>query len=184
MNPARFFATTAFAQEASDEKAQAASRSQPTQEELTSRQSETVGKTLSVFRDNPLASLTEALREKERQLAEKEKELQDAQAQLEALRKELEQVLNQTDAKLREMERLAGDADTQRKRELSKWVKIYEGMKPDGTAKIFEGLDAQFALELLVQMEPKKASKILEAMIQTNSRKAVELSKLLEESRL
>ncbi len=129
-----------------------------------------------VFTPDPLESVSSSLREREQELERRERAVADAEAQLEALRKEVEAALAQSRDVLAAMERTAGEADTSRKQELSKWVKIYQAMKPAQAGPVLAGLDQPFALQILSQMDPKGAGKILDAM---DSESAIELGKQL-----
>jgi flagellar motility protein MotE (MotC chaperone) len=53
-------------------------------------------------------------------------------------------------------------------------------MPPESAAKVMEGLQSDYALEILAQMDPKKSSKILAALVQNKPEKAAELTKKLE----
>ncbi|MCL5270407.1 MAG: hypothetical protein M1457_07635, partial [bacterium] len=136
---------------------------------------------VSIFERDPVESLAQALRDKQRELDEREKEMNRTEQRLLTLRKEIELNLAAIEARLKQMEEIAGKADKNRQTEISKWIEIYQSMAPEQAGKVFDGLDPAFALELLSEMEPKKAGKIL-GYVQTD--KAIELGKALKERRL
>ena len=117
--------------------------------------------TLTVFQLDPLAKLADSLQAKQRQLDQREAKVTGEEKRLDALRKETEQNLSQIDARLKEMQATAAKADLQNKKELSKWVDIYQAMAPKDAGKVIQGLDPELAKAVLSQMDPKKAGKIL-----------------------
>ena len=130
-----------------------------------------------IFEPDPLESLADSLRRKQRELDEREKQLAEDERRLTALKKEVELELTQIERALGEMKRIAGDADARHKAELKKWIQIYQKMKPDQAGRLIMGLDSDFQLELLSQMETAKAAKILNVY---PSDKAIELGRKLD----
>lgn len=139
-----------------------------------SRQTELV----NVFGDDPLESLAQSLKRRQRDLDARERQLADEAQRIETLRKEVEQNLTRSQQVLKQMQQLAGNAAAQRDKELARWIKIYEGMTPIQAGQVLAQLDLDFARELLTKMDPKKASKILSAFPPD---KAVELSRRLKD---
>jgi flagellar motility protein MotE (MotC chaperone) len=141
---------------------------------------------LTVFQPDPLATLAESLKKKEKALAERELALKKKEEYLESVRKETAGNLAKIQALYDKLEKQAAAAalaeqqrqknQAQRDKELSKWRNIYSSMPPEKAGPIIQGLETDFALELLSQMEPKKAAKILSAI---QPEKAVELGKKL-----
>lgn len=130
-----------------------------------------------VFREDPLQSLADSLKSKQRELEEREKALEEKEARLEALRLEIEENLLRSQRVLSNMERLAGEADVKRRQEVKKWVEIYQKMKPEAAGQILQGLEPEFQLELLAQMDTSKAAKILNTF---PTDKAIELGDKLK----
>lgn len=117
-----------------------------------------------VFQPDPMDSAAISLRERELKIQQREQEIRQAEARLESLRKEIEMNLTRSQEVLKSMQKMAGEADTTRNKELKQWVSIYTAMKPAQAGPLFAGLDARFALQVLAQMEPKSAGKILDNM--------------------
>ena len=82
---------------------------------------------------------------------------------LETLRLETQQTLRQIEQVRREMQSLAATADAQRQKQLKKWLEIYQKMEPPKVAVVLLGLDTDFQFEVLSQLEPGRAAKILGA---------------------
>ena len=134
-----------------------------------------------LFQDNPLVSLSGALREKQAELEKREVAVAAREKQLLALQAELDETLKKTKAMRDEMDKLAGAAETKRKQELGKWISIHETMKPTEAAQMLAEMDDDFSLELLAMMETRKSSKILGELVKTNKVKATALAHRLEE---
>ncbi|HZS81998.1 MAG TPA: hypothetical protein VFA50_03960 [Stellaceae bacterium] len=88
--------------------------------------------------------------------------------QREALLQAAEQRINDKIAKLQEMQKAIDAAftkqDQQDDAKLQSLVKIYETMKPQDAARIFEQLDMPVLLEVLERMKERKTAPILAAM--------------------
>lgn len=136
--------------------------------------------TQPVFHTDPLETLAESLKAKERELTEREKALQEKEKHLEALRKETEDNLARIEQVFKKMQTIADMASQQKKQEIDTWVTIYQAMAPQKAGEIMQGLDSDLALKLLSQMEPKKAGKILSFVAPS---KAIELGKRLDNAR-
>jgi flagellar motility protein MotE (MotC chaperone) len=130
----------------------------------------------SVFKSDPLQSLANALQRKESELQERESALAEKERNLETLRLETQQTLERIEQVHRQMESLAANADQQRQWELKKWILIFQKMTPEKVAPVMIDLETDFQLELIGQMEPTKAAKILNAFPPD---KAAELSRRL-----
>lgn len=132
--------------------------------------------TMTIFKPDPLTTLGESLKAKERELAEREKALKKKEEYLESLRKETSANLARIEELYNKLEQKSAQAKLQREKDLAKWRSIYQSMQPDKAGPIIQGLETDFAIELLSQMDAKKAAKILSAI---EPKKAVELSKKL-----
>jgi flagellar motility protein MotE (MotC chaperone) len=158
--------------------ADAASGSAPAAEpkEKAAENEEDYEKYNSVFHYDPLQSLAVSLQEKERQLNERERRLNLEGKRLQSLRREIEENLTQSKSTLRAMEKIAGRADQNHEDQIATWIEIYQKMKPLQAAPILSDLKKDFSLQLLSDMDPKKAAKILELM---KPEMAILLGKLL-----
>lgn len=131
---------------------------------------------LTIFKSDPLAARAELLKKKELELASREKALKEKEAHLETLRRETAANLAKIDELYKKLEQKSAQAKLQREKDIAKWRNIYQAMPAEKAGPIIQGLDTEFALELLSAMEPKKAGKILSAV---DAQKAVELAKKL-----
>jgi flagellar motility protein MotE (MotC chaperone) len=118
----------------------------------------------SAFQPDPLQSLAESLRLKERELAEREAALNKREKYVEALGLEVQQALAKIEQERRKMEAMATQADAERQKQLKKWIEIFQKMTPDKVAPALTGLAPDFQLQLLGQMDSAKAAKILNAL--------------------
>ncbi len=74
--------------------------------------------------------------------------------------------------------RLAGAASARVERSEAAWVglvKVYEAMRPEDAATIFNGLDMQTLLQLLDRMNERKAASVLAAMQPERARVATQM---------
>ena len=134
---------------------------------------------LSIFQSDPLQSLAQSLRLKEEEMDEREASLEERERRLETLRLEIAENLNTMEVLRQRMEKITGEAARERKKELKKWVEILEAMKPPArTGAVLDTLDVDFQVELLAQMDPKKAVKIMETL---NAEKVAVLAQKLAE---
>lgn len=136
--------------------------------------------TMTIFKPDPLTTLAESLKAKERELAEREKALKKKEDYLESLRKETATNLAKIEELYNKLEQKSAQAKMQREKDLAKWRSIYQSMQPDKAGPIIQGLDTDSAIELLAQMDAKKAAKILSAI---EPKKAVELAKRLSDKK-
>jgi flagellar motility protein MotE (MotC chaperone) len=129
---------------------------------------------LTIFPKDPLQSIAGSLKRKQRELEARETEVRKAEQHLEDLRKETAQNLARMDQVLEEMKKVAGQADDQKRKEIKRWVDIYQAMPPEKAGQVIQGLEPEFAMNILAKMEAKKAGKILASV---SPDKAVELGK-------
>ncbi|MBI2371538.1 MAG: hypothetical protein HYV08_15125 [Deltaproteobacteria bacterium] len=99
--------------------------------------------------------------ERRQELDEKEKQLLEREAQLRALEKSIEEKLQQLARRRAELEQVVKGREEKREAEIGRLVRVYEGMKPEGAARLVERLDAQVVLELFTRMKETKVAKIL-----------------------
>jgi flagellar motility protein MotE (MotC chaperone) len=118
----------------------------------------------AAFQPDPLQSLAESLRLKERELADREAALDKREKYVEALGLEVQQALAKIEKERLKMEVMATQADAERQKQLKKWIEIFQKMSPDKVAPILTGLAPEFQLQLMGQMDSAKAAKILNAL--------------------
>lgn len=131
---------------------------------------------LTIFPKDQLESIADSLKRKQRELESREAALHKAEQHLEDLRKETEQNLARIEQVLEEMRKIAGQADDQRQKEIKRWVDIYQAMSPEKAGQVIQGLESEFAMDILAKMDAKKAGKILGFVTPD---KAIELGKKL-----
>lgn len=110
---------------------------------------------VELFRD--LAERRRELEKKERQLAVKE-------ALLDAAEKELNQKIRELSAIRDEMKIMMDRQSEQADERIQTLVKVYEAMKPQDAARIFNTLDLDVLVDVLGRMSERKLSPILAQM--------------------
>lgn len=158
------FATPAIAQ---GKTAPTSRATGPSDEETSSTQVE-------IFKPDPVGTLAETLRQRQRDLDEREKALKKREDALELIKKETANNLARIEDLYNRLEQKSAQAEQQRQKDLAKWKSIYQSMPPEKAGPIIQGMETGLALELLSQMDPKKAAKILSSI---KPDKAVELAK-------
>ncbi len=92
------------------------------------------------------------------------RELATRQALLAAAQHELDQKVNEMTNLRNEIQGMMGTLSDQEKARIQSLVKIYENMKPDDAARIFDTLDTDVLIEVMGQMKEAKSALILAAM--------------------
>lgn len=133
---------------------------------------------------DPLA-MSDAEIELLQQLSARRKELDRREAELKRRRTVVQAAEKRLDQKVAELDRLRGeieallvDYDKQEDKQLTRLVKIYEKMKPDDAARIFEDLEMEVLLKVVERMNERSTAPILAEM---RSDKAQELTLELAE---
>ncbi len=115
------------------------------------------------FSESEMQVLT-ALRRREEELKKKEELHQQKANELKNLSQQIEQKLDQ-------MRGLAANVEDERKkrkemdeRDISKMVRYYETMAPENTAPFFNQMDRQTATHILLRMNPRKASAVMQLL--------------------
>lgn len=116
-----------------------------------------------VFTDSKIEVLNQ-LRQREQELKKKEEIFQQKTKELKLLSQQIEQKLDQ-------MRGLANAIETQRKarkdmdeKDISKMVRYYETMAPENTSVFFNKMDRQTATHLIMRMNPRKASAVMQLL--------------------
>lgn len=104
-----------------------------------------------------LAARRDQLDKREKEIATREAVLKATEAEMDQKGKELTELRKQ----LQDLLRQQSDEERARMKSL---VKIYEGMKADDAARIFNTLDLTILLEVLTQMSERKSAPILAKM--------------------
>jgi flagellar motility protein MotE (MotC chaperone) len=108
------------------------------------------------------------------------KELATRQALLSAAKQELDQKVTEMTNLRNEIKGMMGTLSDQEKARIQSLVKIYENMKPDDAARIFNTLDMDVLIEVMGQMKEAKSALVLAAM---NSDRAKAVTVLLAQQK-
>jgi flagellar motility protein MotE (MotC chaperone) len=92
------------------------------------------------------------------------RELTTRQALLDAGQHELDQKVSELTNLKGEIQGMMGQLNDQQQARIQSMVKIYESMKPDDAARIFNTLDTDVVIQLMSQMKEVKAAAVLAAM--------------------
>lgn len=104
------------------------------------------------------------LAERRRDLERKEKELAVKEALLNAAEKELNQKVRELSAIRDEMKILIDRQSQESDERISTLVRVYETMKPQDAARIFNTLDLDVLVQVMSRMSDRKLSPIMAAM--------------------
>lgn len=102
--------------------------------------------------------------EKSKKLDEMEKSLNVREALLKAASQELDRKYQELEKLKKEIEGLLGKQSEEEEARIASLVKIYEGMKPQDAARIFDTLDIDVLVAVVSKMSERKISPVLAAM--------------------
>ncbi|MBI1300127.1 MAG: flagellar protein FlbB [Alphaproteobacteria bacterium] len=108
--------------------------------------------------------LFEELTTRREGLDQKEQQLITREALLKAAEQELERKYQELSKLKKEIESLLEQQSDEEKERIQSLVKIYEGMKPQDAARIFDTLDLDVLINVVTGMSPRKLSPVLAAM--------------------
>ncbi|GBR71109.1 MotE family protein [Gluconobacter kanchanaburiensis] len=108
--------------------------------------------------------LEEQLEAREKELARKDAALNDRQRLVDAAEEELQRRMTALENSRTALATSEQHTDQLRNEDADRLVKIYQVMKPEDAAAIFNILDLRVGVALLNRMNPRKASAIMEAM--------------------
>lgn len=108
--------------------------------------------------------LFEELTTRREGLDQKEQQLITREALLKAAEQELERKYQELSKLKKEIESLLEQQSDEEQERIQSLVKIYEGMKPQDAARIFNTLDLDILLDVVTGMSPRKLSPVLAAM--------------------
>ena len=100
--------------------------------------------------------------------------------ELKILQSEVEKQISKYEKLKKEVEGLLVQVDAQHKKKITQLVSVYSGMKAEEAAKILTETDESTTIEILLGMDQKKSSKILENM---PKEKAVTLSEKIADKK-
>ena len=110
------------------------------------------------------AELFEDLAARRKKLDQAEKQLQTRQALLLAAEKEIDRKYQELSKLRTEIESLLDRQSEEEDLRIKSLVKIYEGMKPKDSARIFDTLDIDVLVSVISLMSERKVSPVLAAM--------------------
>lgn len=108
--------------------------------------------------------LFEDLSQRRKDLDKRDREMAVREALLKAAQQEMEQKFKELTSLRSEIEELLVEQSDEEKRRISSLVKIYEGMKAKDAARIFNTLDLDVLLQVVMQMSERKSAPIIAAM--------------------
>jgi len=125
---------------------------------------EGTAKAASCTPDANADALLAAIREREAQLEAESKRLAERAQTLNVAEAKLAEQLAAFEKARTDLEATLALADKAAERDIAQMTTVYENMKPDDAAKIFERMDVTFASGLLVRMRPDLAAEVLTSM--------------------
>jgi flagellar motility protein MotE (MotC chaperone) len=112
----------------------------------------------------PADAMLAALREREAELDAEEKRLAERRQTLSVAETKLEEQLAAFETAQKNLEATLAMADQAAEKDIARMTTVYENMKPEDAAKIFERMDVTFAAGLLARMRPDLAAEVLTGM--------------------
>jgi len=151
------------------------------QAEITSTPEDSIEKAVKMdeYYKNKLQSF-DAFQNRQEELKLKEEELKRKEEELKILQSEVEKQISKYEKLKKEVEGLLVQVDAQHKKKITQLVSVYSGMKAEEAAKILAETDENTTIEILLGMDQKKSSKILENM---PKEKAVTLSEKIADKK-
>jgi flagellar motility protein MotE (MotC chaperone) len=113
---------------------------------------------------SPADAMLAALREREAELDAEEKRLAERRQTLSVAETKLEEQLAAFETAQKNLEATLAMADQAAEKDIARMTTVYENMKPEDAAKIFERMDVTFAAGLLARMRPDLAAEVLTGM--------------------
>ncbi|MEL6960656.1 MAG: hypothetical protein AAGL89_17090 [Pseudomonadota bacterium] len=108
-----------------------------------------------------VASLLEALRQREAAVAEREAALDVRAKSLEVAKTEVERRIVALEEAEQRLSATLALADTAAEEDLARLTAVYENMKPKDASALFQAMEPEFAAGFLARMRPDAAAKIM-----------------------
>jgi len=115
------------------------------------------------FTDADVKVLTQ-LKVREAQLEKRELEFSKRTGELKLLSQQIEQKLDQMRSLAGKIEAIRDERKKMDERDVSRMVKYYETMTPDNTAAFINKMDRLTAMQILMRMNPRKASAVMQLL--------------------
>lgn len=113
------------------------------------------------FSESQLKLLT-SLKKREEQLKQRDEAFQKRASELKSLSQQIEQKLDQMRKMTSDFEKKRRSRQEMDQKDISRMVKYYETMDPERTAVFFNQMDRLTAMHILMRMNPRKASAVME----------------------
>ncbi len=124
--------------------------------------------------------LLQELAERRNVLDARERQLEEREALLKAAEQRLVEKQTELNATKSELKALLKEQDAQEKAKVKQLVAIYENMKPQDAANIFDDLEMPVLLQVIKNMKERKVAPVIASM---STEKARELTKELADQR-
>ena len=108
--------------------------------------------------------LIQIVKEREMQLDEKSAEIANRQLVLESLEDRIKVQISELETAEQKLAETLAIADGAAETDLNRLTTVYEAMKPQNAARVFENMDLTFAAGFLSRMEPQSAAAVLSEM--------------------
>lgn len=118
----------------------------------------------------------QSLRVRQADLDRKEQEIQKKAQELKILSQQIEQKLDQMRGLQSEIERRRKERQEMDEKDITRMVKYYETMAPENTAVFFNQMDRVTATHILMRMNPRKASAVMQLL---DPKVAVDITELV-----
>lgn len=131
-------------------------------------------KVLTFTRDIDPA-FVEEIKQKEIELQNRQAELERRKENLDILEADINKRLKELNNVKQQLEEVVVQVDAKHQKEIKQLVSVLESMKPAQSAQILEGLPIDDAVNIILQMQQKKAAKILDIVKPETAIKITEL---------
>jgi len=112
----------------------------------------------------PGDAMLAAIQERESELDAEEQRLAERRQTLNVAEKKLAEQLAAFETAQKNLEATLAMADQAAEKDIARMTTVYENMKPEDAARIFERMDVAFASGLLARMRPDLAAEVLTGM--------------------
>ena len=104
------------------------------------------------------------LKQREAELQRREEEFSKRTSELKLLSQQIEQKLEQMRNLAQKIEQMRSERKEMDKKDISRMVKYYETMAPENTAQFINQMDRVTAMHILMRMNPRKASAVMQLL--------------------
>lgn len=115
------------------------------------------------FSESEVKVLTQ-LKQREAELQRREEEFSKRTSELKLLSQQIEQKLEQMRNLAQKIEQMRAERKEMDKKDISRMVKYYETMAAENTAQFINQMDRTTAMHILMRMNPRKASAVMQLL--------------------